>query len=377
MPVELLKQLLREPSVTPHDGACQDIIAARLEALGCTIERMDEADTRNLWVTHGQGSPVIAFAGHTDVVPTGEEALWTHPPFAATEVDGVIYGRGAVDMKTGVATAVTAMEALIQEQPHHPGTLALLITSDEEGSALHGTQAVLKRLAARGERIDYALVCEPTGRERLGDTARRGRRGSLTLDLKIEGKQGHVAHPQNIINPIHALGRVIAALSATVWDRGNAYFPPSNMECSNIQAGTGADNVVPQSASLTVNWRFNTEHEVADLQARVEEIVSREALPARAFLQWRLSGLPFVTENKLLEQAISDACLKHTGLRPEFNCGGGTSDARFIAQYGTAVMELGVMNQTLHQINEHVRIEEVYLSHDIYQDIVRQLWQAL
>ena len=375
--LDLLQELIRRPSVTPDDAGCQTLIAARLQAAGFTIRHLRIGDTDNLWATHGSGAPLVAFAGHTDVVPPGGLAAWTSPPFAPTIRDGKLYGRGAADMKAGVAAMTVALEALAAAP--HPGTLALLLTSDEEGDATNGTQAVLARLAEEGTRIDYCLVGEPSTAARLGDRARHGRRGSLNLHLTLHGKQGHVAYPANVRNPVHALGAVITRLAATRWDDGNAHFPPTSFQVSNLAAGTGAENVVPASASCKANWRYNTEHDAASLQAQATALIAEtlQGSDIRAEYQWKVSGEPFLTENAALIAALRDAVAAHTTQTLQLDTGGGTSDARFLAKYCAATIEFGIDSATLHQIDEHVPVADLAPLTAIYADSVRNLWQQL
>ena len=375
--LDLLQELIRRPSITPDDAGCQTLIAARLQAAGFTIRHLRIGDTDNLWATHGSGVPLVAFAGHTDVVPPGDLAAWTSPPFTPTIRDGKLYGRGAADMKAGVAAMTVALEALAAAP--HPGTLALLLTSDEEGDARDGTQAVLARLAAEGTRIDYCIVGEPSTAAHLGDRARHGRRGSLNLHLTLHGKQGHVAYPANVRNPIHALGAVIARLAATRWDDGNAHFPPTSFQVSNLAAGTGAENVVPATANCKANWRYNTAHDAASLQAQATALIAEtlQGSDIRAEYQWKISGEPFLTENAALIAALRDAVTTHTTQTLQLDTGGGTSDARFLAKYGAATIEFGIDSATLHQIDEHVPVAGLAPLTAIYADSVRNLWQQL
>ena len=371
--LDLLQELIRRPSITPDDAGCQALIAARPQAAGFIIRHLRLADTDNLWATHGTGPPLVAFPGHTDVVPPGDEASWISPPFAPTIRDGKLYGRGAADMKAGVAAMTVALERLTTEP--HPGTLALLLTSDEEGDGTHGTKAVLAQLAQEGVHIDYSIVGEPSTAARLGDHARNGRRGSLHLHLTLHGKQGHVAYPANVRNPIHALGAVIARLAATRWDDGNAHFPPTSFQVSNLAAGTGAENVVPATASCKANWRYNTEHDAASLQAQatalIEETLQNSGI--RAEYQWKLSGEPFLTENAALIAALHAAVATHTGETLQLDTGGRTSDARFLAKYGAATVEFGPDSAPLHQIDEHVAVADLASLAAIYEDPVRNL----
>ncbi|MBV7434821.1 succinyl-diaminopimelate desuccinylase [Cardiobacteriaceae bacterium TAE3-ERU3] len=371
----LLIQLLARASLTPNDAGCQALIADRLSALGfsCTTHQINE--TTNLWATHGSGHPIIAFGGHTDVVPVGNEADWVSPPFIPTERDGNLYARGAADMKAGVAAMVVALERIVRDYPDHPGTLAILLTSDEEGVAVDGTKAVLPILADQSVQIDYAIVGEPTCKDVLGDTSRNGRRGSLHLHLTIKGREGHVAYPEHIANPIHALSQIAAAISAIEWDKGNAHFPPTSCQISNIHGGTGADNVVPATAQLMMNWRYNTEHSAESIEARTNTIIDRIATEhgVEVIREWRLSGEPFSTDNKKLTAALKQAIATHCGMNVVFNTAGGTSDARFFAKYGAATIEFGPCNATIHKNNEYVRIADLAPLSDIYTDTVRQL----
>ncbi|MDO5090604.1 MAG: succinyl-diaminopimelate desuccinylase [Cardiobacteriaceae bacterium] len=375
----LLQTLIARPSITPEDAGCQQILAETLAPHGFTIRHIDLGDTQNLWATRGSGAPVIAFVGHTDVVPPGNPADWTSDPFTPTLRDGMIYGRGASDMKSGVAAMTLALATLAEQHPDHPGTLALLITSDEEGPATHGIQAVLPILESEGTHIDYAIVGEPTGHATLGDTARNGRRGSLTLTLAIHGTQGHVAYPEKVKNPIHTLAAILAELAATRWDEGNAHFPPTSMQISNITGGTGVDNVVPATASAIINWRFNTEHTADTLRTHAETLAAKHgnASGCRADCQWYLSGEPFLTEPGILTDAVAAASIAHTGHPLQFNTAGGTSDARFLAKYGTATVEYGGSNATIHKINECVPIGESDKLAAIYHDSIVNLWQHL
>lgn len=375
--LDLLQDLIRRPSITPEDAGCQQLIGERLRAAGFTVRHIRLGDTDNLWATHGNGTPLVAFAGHTDVVPPGDEALWQSPPFTPTIRDGNLYGRGAADMKAGVAAMTVALECLAATA--HNGTLALLLTSDEEGDGIHGTQAVLQQLREEGTHIDYAIVGEPSCRAQLGDQARHGRRGSLHLHLTIHGKQGHVAYPANARNPIHALAAVIHRLTATVWDSGNAHFPPTSFQVSNITGGSGAENVVPASAACKMNWRYNNQHHSGHLQQKTIALIEplMEERETRAEYQWKLAGEPFLTDNTALMQALRSAVARHCGTGLDYDTGGGTSDARFLAKGGTATIEFGPVGSSLHQIDEHVRVADLAPLAAIYEDTVRELWQRL
>ena len=350
--VDLARELIRRESVTPDDAGCQDLIAERLSAHGFAIERLRFGEVENLWARHGTGKPLTVFAGHTDVVPTGPQSRWNEPPFAANVRDGLLYGRGAADMKGSVASMVVAAERFVRAHPDHPGSVALLITSDEEGPAVDGTKRVIDTLLARGERIDYCLVGEPSSSERFGDVVKIGRRGSLTAHLSVEGLQGHVAYPQRGRNPVHELGPALAELIATRWDEGNAHFPPTSFQVSNIHAGTGADNVIPGHVDVVFNFRYSTESTAEGLGARTREILDRHDLDYE--IQWRHGGEPFLTEPGTLTTALSDAIEAAVGIRPALATTGGTSDARFIAPTGAQVIELGPLNATIHQIDEHI-----------------------
>lgn len=375
MTLNLLKELIARPSVTPDDAGCQALIGERLSALGFVVREMNVGAVKNLWATHGSGAPVVVLAGHTDVVPAGDKALWQSPPFEPSERDGYLYGRGAADMKAGVAAMVVAAERLVRDNPNHAGTVALLLTSDEEGDAIDGTRAVLEQLAAEGVKLDYCLVGEPSSESALGDGARHGRRGSLSVKITAHGKQGHVAYPDLLINPIHTLCEMASALVAVKWDNGTPDFPPSSFQISNIHAGTGAGNVVPQSAFLSANWRYNTLHTVESLQQQTTQILEPIAkrFGATFELEWQHSGDPFCTHNPELKQILSETIRKHTGRLVHFNTAGGTSDARFIAHYA-AVIEFGLINKTIHQINECIRIDDLEPLTAIYYDVVAQLW---
>ncbi|UJF24921.1 succinyl-diaminopimelate desuccinylase [Suttonella sp. R2A3] len=372
---QLLENLLVRASLTPHDADCQAIIAERLQQSGFSCRHLSINETSNLWATHGSGAPIIAFGGHTDVVPVGNEAQWHSPPFTPTERDGYLYARGAADMKSGVAAMVVALEAIIAAHPDHPGTLAILLTSDEEGVAVDGTKAVLPLLENDGIHIDYAIVGEPTCKDTLGDTARNGRRGSLHLHLSVTGKEGHVAYPEQVNNPIHALSAMAAELSAIIWDEGNSHFPPTTCQISNIHGGTGADNVVPETAKLAMNWRYNTEHTAESIKDRTNAIIARisQEYGVRTETSWRLSGEPFATDNHDLTEALRQAITRHTQQTVTFNTAGGTSDARFFAKHGAATVEFGPSNATIHKNNECVRIADLEPLTAIYRDSVLAL----
>lgn len=353
----LTEDLLRRPSVSPEDHGCLDLIAARLEPLGFTIERLDFGPVANLWARRGEGSPVLCFAGHTDVVPTGPREEWRTDPFEPIVRDGVLYGRGAADMKSGLAAMVTAMERFLARHARHQGSLAVLFTSDEEGPSVDGTRRVMDVLTARGDKIDWCIVGEPTSQDVLGDTIKVGRRGSLSGRLTVHGVQGHIAYPQLADNPVHGFAPAMAELVGTRWDEGNEFFQPTSFQISNISAGTGAPNVIPGEMKVRFNLRFSTEQSVEALQRRVLGILDRHKV--NYTLEWFVSGLPFLTRPGVLTEAVGRAVREITGRTPEFSTTGGTSDGRFIAPTGAQVVEFGVCNATIHKVNECVRIADV------------------
>jgi len=354
---EFAAELIRRRSITPHDADCQRLIAERLNAAGFDTEHLRFGEVDNLWARHGAGSPLVVLAGHTDVVPTGPEERWSEPPFGATVRDGMLWGRGAADMKGSVAAMVVGAERFARNHPHHAGSVALLITSDEEGPAVDGTRRVVETLAERGERIDYCLVGEPSSVERFGDTVKIGRRGSLTGYVTVHGLQGHVAYPDRGRNPVHELATALAEMVQTRWDAGNAHFPPTSFQISNIHAGTGADNVIPGHCDVVFNFRYSTESTAEGLGRRVLELLDRHELDYE--IQWRHGGQPFVTEPGTLTDALSAAIESIVGIRPTLATTGGTSDARFIAPSGAQVIELGPLNATIHQIDERVSTDDL------------------
>ena len=362
-------ELISRPSVTPDDAGCLDLIGQRLAHCGFTLERFDHEGVSNLWATRGATGPVFCFAGHTDVVPTGELSDWHSDPFEPVIRDGVLFGRGAADMKGSIAAMVTAVESLCADGAALPGTLALLLTSDEEGIALHGTRRVVEALRARGERIDYCLVGEPSSMERLGDLLRNGRRGSLTGHLKVLGVQGHVAYPEKVRNPIHLAMPALSELVATRWDDGNEFFPATSFQISNLNAGTGADNVVPGALTAAFNFRYSTASTAEGLKARVTEVLDRHGLDYE--LRWHLSGEPFLTGRGHLLSCVTRVLDEELGVTPEISTGGGTSDGRFIATLGTEVVELGPVNATIHKIDECVRVADLAPLSRVYARIAR------
>lgn len=367
----LTLELIRQPSVTPFDANCQEIMIARLEKIGFTVERLRFGDVDNFWARRGTEAPVFAFAGHTDVVPTGPLEKWRSPPFAPVFDQGYLMGRGAADMKGSLAAMVVACENFISQHPDHKGSIAFLITSDEEGIAVNGTVKVIEHLEARGEKITWALVGEPSSSTQLGDIIKNGRRGSLNGVLTIKGKQGHVAYPQLADNPIHRAAPALAALAAEVWDHGNHFFPATSFQISNIQAGTGANNVIPGEMTVVFNFRFSTEVTDSELKERTEALLNAHNLVYD--LQWSLSGQPFLTAEGELVAAAVHSIKSVTGMDTTLSTSGGTSDGRFIAPTGAQVLELGPINATIHQINECVKAQDLNTLSDIYEQILKQL----
>ncbi|CAI1014420.1 succinyl-diaminopimelate desuccinylase [Serratia proteamaculans] len=368
--IELAQQLIKRPSLSPHDEGCQALMIERLKAIGFTVEPMPFGDTLNFWAWRGEGQ-TLAFAGHTDVVPTGDEKRWDNPPFEPTIRDGMLYGRGAADMKGSLAAMVVAAERFVAANPQHQGRLAFLITSDEEASATHGTVKVVEALMARNERLDYCLVGEPSSTERVGDVVKNGRRGSITANLHIHGIQGHVAYPHLADNPVHRAMPALNELVATEWDRGNEFFPPTSMQIANVQAGTGSNNVIPGEMFVQFNFRFSTESTDATIKQRVEELLERHQL--NYSIEWRLSGQPFLTARGALVDAVVNAVEHYSELTPQLLTTGGTSDGRFIAQMGAQVVELGPVNATIHKVNECVHAADLQLLSRMYQRIMEQL----
>jgi succinyl-diaminopimelate desuccinylase len=370
--LDLTIDLVRRPSITPDDQGCQRLIAERLARAGFAIEHLRYGDVDNLWATHGGDGPVLVFLGHTDVVPPGPLEKWTSPPFEPTIRDGKLYGRGAADMKAGVAAMTLALEAFAAAHPDHTGKIALLITSDEEGAKnLDGVRSVAEEFRRRGQRIDWCVAGEPSSAEKFGDVMRVGRRGSLSAHLKVRGVQGHVAYPDKVKNPIHLAAPALAELAATRWDEGNEEFPPTSMQMSNIHAGTGALNVVPGELEVDFNFRFCTESTAASLRDRTEAILRRHGLDFG--IAWDLSGEPFLTREGTLRAAASAAVREICGVAPEANTGGGTSDGRFIAPLGAEVVELGPINASIHKIDEHVALDELEKLPALYFDIAKRL----
>jgi len=355
--LELAKQLIARPSLTPDDAGCQELMIERLKPLGFEIHRLRFGNVDNFWARRGTAKPVIAFAGHTDVVPTGPKEKWTSDPFTPTIRDGFLYGRGAADMKGSLAAFITAIEDFVAQHPNHKGSIALLITSDEEGPSVDGTVKVVEWLEARGEKIDYCLVGEPSCVKCLGDTLKNGRRGSLNGKLTVHGKQGHIAYPHLVRNPIHLAAPALTDLARTEWDHGNEFFPPTSFQISNINAGTGADNVVPGHLDLKFNFRYSTAVTENELKTRVESALRQHMLDYE--VQWSLSGKPFLTQPGALVEALRTAVKSELGVDSTLSTSGGTSDGRFIAPTGAQVVELGPLNATIHQIDECVRVQDL------------------
>lgn len=363
--------LINQPSVTPDDAGCHDIMINRLEAIGFHCERLTFGEVNNFWARRGNSGPLLAFAGHSDVVPTGPEDQWHTPPFTATQRDGMLYGRGAADMKGSLAAMITACENFVAKHPEHPGSIGFLITSDEEGPAINGTVKVIEHLQARKEHIDYCLVGEPTSTTRVGDVIKNGRRGSLGGKLIIHGIQGHVAYPHLAANPIHLAAPALAELCTIQWDNGNEYFPATSFQISNIHAGTGATNVIPGELELLLNFRYSTEFTHEQLQQRVEDLLNQHGL--KYTLDWTLSGKPFLTPKGALVDATAEAIRRVTGLITELSTTGGTSDGRFIAPTGAQVLELGPINATIHKINECVSLKDLDDLSQIYEQLLEIL----
>ncbi|HZM34923.1 MAG TPA: succinyl-diaminopimelate desuccinylase [Burkholderiales bacterium] len=369
--LHLARELIARKSVTPEDAGCQDLLAERLERSGFRCEPMKFGDVRNLWARRGKAAPVVCFAGHTDVVPTGPLSEWHSDPFLPTIREGKLYGRGAADMKSSIAAFVVATEMFLQERPSHGGSIALLLTSDEEGPAVDGTARVVEALKARNETIDYCVVGEPTSVDALGDMIKNGRRGSLSGRLTVKGIQGHVAYPHLVKNPIHLLAPALGELVRTQWDKGNESFPPTSFQVSNIHAGTGAANVVPGRVELDFNFRFSTESSDAGLRSRVESMLKKHGLEYA--IDWVLGAKPFLSRRGRLAQAVADAARMHTGRPAELSTTGGTSDARFIIEICPEVIELGPVNASIHKLNEHISLDDLQRLPRIYLDTLRAL----
>ncbi|MGH8397584.1 MAG: succinyl-diaminopimelate desuccinylase [Gammaproteobacteria bacterium] len=370
--LELTKALVSCPSLTPDDAGCQQVLAARLAKLGFRIEHLRFGQVDNLWARHGSGSPLLVFAGHTDVVPTGPKEQWKSDPFTPVIRDGMLYGRGTADMKAGLAAMTVAVEQFIADHPQHRGSLAFLITSDEEGPSVDGTVKVMEELNKRGVKIDWCVLGEPSCLEKFGDTLRHGRRGSLTGLLHVHGIQGHVAYPERADNPIHRVVPALTELCATRWDTGdNSHFPPTSFQISNFNSGTGAGNVIPGHADVRFNFRYSTAVTAKELQKRVREILDQHKL--RYELEWRPMGEPFLTKPGELSGAVQAAVIKITGLESKLDTGGGTSDGRFIAPTGAQIVEFGPLNASIHKIDECVAVDDLEPLAEIYQEIMQRL----
>ena len=368
--IALTKLLIERPSVTPEDAGCQQLMASRLEKLGFDIESMFFVDTLNMWARKGSTKPVFCFAGHTDVVPTGDIKNWHTPPFEPVVKDGHLYGRGAADMKGSLAAMVVATENFVAKHPDHKGSIAFLITSDEEGPFINGTTRVIDTLEARNEKIDMCLVGEPSSTNRCGDIVKNGRRGSLTGQLKVLGIQGHVAYPHLAKNPVHEAALALNELGQTQWDMGNEFFPPTSFQISNIKAGTGAGNVIPGHMDVLFNFRYSTEVTAEQLISKVESLLESHDLEFE--IQWTFNGLPFITESGQFIEAINGAIEEVAGQLPELSTAGGTSDGRFIAPTGAQVVELGPCNATIHKVNESVAIEDLEQLTLMYEKILER-----
>ena len=369
--LELLIDLIKKPSVTPDDAGCQDYIVDRLQGLNFKEERLNFNDTQNLWLKRGNEKPLFTFLGHTDVVPPGPLEAWVSPPFDPTIRDGKLYGRGAADMKGGIASFMTAVERFVAKYPDHAGSIGILLTSDEEGAATNGVVKVMEVFEQRQEKIDWCLVGEPSSDKKMGDVIRVGRRGSLCAKLTVIGIQGHVAYPELADNPIHSFAPALKELTEEVWDHGNVFFPPTSLQVSNINSGTGAENIIPGSAEVQFNLRFCTELNEDIIKQRTCAILDKYDF--KYDLQWRLSGNPFLTEKGALIDATHAAIKTVTGFETLDDTGGGTSDGRFIAPTGAQVLELGPLNESIHKINEHVAVEDLEILSAIYEQILVNL----
>lgn len=371
----LTKELIAAQSLTPTDAGCQALLADRLEPLGFSIEELNFSDAhgevKNLWARKGNASPCLVFAGHTDVVPTGELTAWQSDPFVATERDGRLFGRGSADMKCSLAAFITSIERFVTQNPDHPGSIALLITSDEEGPATCGTRKVIEVLQARGEKFKYCLVGEPSSELTLGDTLKNGRRGSLGCLLTIIGTQGHIAYPHLADNPIHHCGNVIQTLTAIEWDQGNDYFPATSLQISNFNSGSGASNVIPGEAKITFNLRFSTEISDTDIRQRVQD--SLDQLDMEYAIEWTLYGQPFITEEAELVAACRESIKKNLNIDTQLSTSGGTSDGRFIAPTGAQVVELGPVNDSIHKVNENIDLRTPERLSDVYLGVMEAL----
>jgi succinyl-diaminopimelate desuccinylase len=369
--LELTHDLMSRASVTPADEGCQDLMAGRLAKAGFSVERLRYGNVDNLWARRGNGGPVLCFAGHTDVVPTGPLEEWGSDPFKPTVRDGMLYGRGAADMKSGLAAMLTATESFVTEHPDHRGAVAFLITSDEEGPSVDGTKRVVETLRQRGERIDWCLVGEPSSEQLIGDTIKIGRRGSLSARLTVHGVQGHIAYPHLADNPVHSFAPALAELAEREWDQGNQHFQPTTFQVSNLNAGTGAPNVIPGELKARFNLRYSPVQTLDQLKHTVEEVLRRHRV--KYSIEWYVSGEPFYTAPGPFSEAVCAAVRSLTGREPKLSTGGGTSDGRFLAPMGAQVVELGVVNASIHKVNECVRVEDIDTLHRLYLQMLRNL----
>jgi succinyl-diaminopimelate desuccinylase len=369
--VDLTLDLIARNSVTPADQGCQEVMTRRLAEVGFEIENLRYGSVDNFWATHGKGGPVLCFAGHTDVVPTGPLEEWSSDPFKPQVRDGVLYGRGAADMKSALAAMVTATEEFLRAYPKHQGTIAYLITSDEEGPSVDGTKKVVETLRERGQKIDWCIVGEPSSEKQLGDTIKIGRRGSLSGRLTVHGVQGHIAYPQLAENPVHSFAPALAELTSRVWDQGNEHFQPTSFQISNFNAGTGAPNVIPGELKARFNLRYSPVQTIDGLKSIVEGILKKHGV--RYTLEWYVSGEPFYTAPGALSEGVTRAVETETGLKPRFSTGGGTSDGRFIAPLGAQVVELGVINASIHKVNESVNVADIDRLHRIYLNALKEM----
>ena len=369
--LKLACDLIARPSLTPDDAGCQEMLIERLNAIGFECETMVFDDVTNLWARRGNEAPLLAFAGHTDVVPPGPLAQWHSDPFEPEIRDGMLYGRGAADMKSSIAAMVTACERFVARHSDHQGSIALLITSDEEAIAINGTVKVIETLEARGEKIDWALIGEPSSHSRVGDVVKNGRRGSIGAKLVINGIQGHVAYPHKVDNPIHRAMPALHELARHEWDQGNSFFPPTSFQISNINSGTGAHNVVPGHAEVWFNLRYSTEIDAHKIIETTRSILDKHELDYQ--IDWSISGYPFLTPEGELVNAAQQAIMQHVGITPSLETTGGTSDGRFIAPTGAQVLELGPVNESIHKLNEHVSVDDLELLSNIYESMLEQL----
>jgi succinyl-diaminopimelate desuccinylase len=369
--LELAIDLIARPSISPQDGGCQQVVADRVQKHGFAIEFMPFGNVQNLWARRGTQAPLFVFAGHTDVVPPGPEDQWERPPFVPRVENGILYGRGSADMKTGVAAMTTAIERFVAKHPNHKGSIALLLTSDEESDAVDGTVKVVETLQQRNEKIDYCIVGEATSADAVADTIKNGRRGSLGAKLTVRGTQGHIAYPDRALNPIHTFSLALAELCREEWDKGNQFFSPTSMQFSNLHSGTGADNVIPGHLEAMFNFRFSSELTAEKIQQRTEAILNKHGLQYE--IKWRQSGKPFLTHPGKLIDVVSQAVQSVTNRTPELSTTGGTSDARFIAPMGGEVIEIGLVNATIHKINEHASVADIDTLSTIYERVLEGL----